>query len=172
MKHNNSIDSRNNDSDELYEYLIDNLHNNIGRSNTQEVYSDNDLYANDMKSLTEHNAQYTLLLKQYVKRFSDSAEETQKYRKAVFVLSSFILGISSLAAIAVLVIIVIMALSNKLEVISSLTAIITASISFFSAYIVIPKIIIEYLFNKEEEKNLTEIIGRIQDYDSKIRDKS
>ena len=40
-------------------------------------------------------------------------------------------------------------------------------ISFLTVYIVIPKVITEYLFNAEEEKYMSDIIKNIQDYDKK-----
>lgn len=41
--------------------------------------------------------------------------------------------------------------------------------SLLGTYILIPKMITGYLFNEKEEKYLSEIIGKIQDYDKDIR---
>ena len=47
---------------------------------------------------------------------------------------------------------------------------ISVLIELVSAIIVLPKIIAEYLFNKEEDRNMTEIIKSMQNYNEKKHD--
>ena len=57
------------------------------------------------------------------------------------------------------------------DVVAVLPTVIASVVSLLSAFMVIPKIIADYLYNSEEEKYLSEIIGKIQEYDSHIREK-
>lgn len=47
--------------------------------------------------------------------------------------------------------------------------IIAALVSLIGTFMVVPQMITEYLFNKEEEQHLTNIISKIQEYDRDIR---
>jgi predicted PurR-regulated permease PerM len=51
-----------------------------------------------------------------------------------------------------------------------ITALLTTLVELVSAIIVLPKIIAEYLFNKEEDKNMMEIIKSMQTYNEKKQD--
>lgn len=53
---------------------------------------------------------------------------------------------------------------------NTLVAFISASVSLITASLVIPTKIIEFIFNRDEEKYFVEIIRNIQDYDKKVRD--
>lgn len=53
---------------------------------------------------------------------------------------------------------------------NTLVAFISASVSLITALLVIPTKILEFIFNRDEEKYSVEIIHNIQDYDKKVRD--
>ena len=53
---------------------------------------------------------------------------------------------------------------------NTLVAFISVSVSLITALLVIPTKIIEFIFNRDEEKYFVEIIRNIQDYDKKVRD--
>lgn len=57
--------------------------------------------------------------------------------------------------------------SNRFSETSMIVAMISVLIELVSAIIVLPKIIAEYLFNKEEDKNMMEIIKSMQNYNEK-----
>lgn len=46
----------------------------------------------------------------------------------------------------------------------------TGTVSFASVFIVLPKIIAEYLFNTSDEKNMVDIIKNMQEYDKSLRE--
>lgn len=54
-------------------------------------------------------------------------------------------------------------INNIISIISAI------SIAFVSSFMIIPKIITNYLFNLNEEKNMMEIIQNIQKHDLNIR---
>ena len=41
--------------------------------------------------------------------------------------------------------------------------------AFISSFMILPKVITRYLFNKKEEENMMNVINKIQEYDTKIR---
>ena len=53
---------------------------------------------------------------------------------------------------------------------NTLVAFINASVSLITALLVVPTKIIEFIFNRYEDKYFIEIIRNIQDYDKKVRD--
>ena len=54
--------------------------------------------------------------------------------------------------------------------VTTLVVFISASVSLITVLLVIPTKIIEFIFNRDEEKYSVEIIHNIQDYDKKVRD--
>lgn len=60
-------------------------------------------------------------------------------------------------------------LINKEFDITALVAFITASGTLISTLLIIPTKIAEFIFNKEEEKYMSEIIKNIQEYDRNVR---
>ncbi len=57
-----------------------------------------------------------------------------------------------------------------LSEISVIVAMVSVLVELVSAIIVLPKIIAEYLFNKEEDKNMMEIIKSMQNYNERKHD--
>lgn len=58
---------------------------------------------------------------------------------------------------------------GKGDWIATVPPLVTAMTSMISTYIAIPKIIAKYLFNKDEEANMTSVVGKIQEYDTNVR---
>ena len=56
-----------------------------------------------------------------------------------------------------------------INIVETLPGIIAALVSLIGTFMVVPQMITEYLFNKEEEQHLTNIISKIQEYDRDIR---
>lgn len=52
------------------------------------------------------------------------------------------------------------------SILSTISVVVPAVVSLIVAFIEIPKIIAQYLFNIEEDNNMNAIIKNIQDYDS------
>ena len=50
-------------------------------------------------------------------------------------------------------------------------AVLSSTVEIITSLIVLPKIIAEYLFNKDEDKNKTDIIARMQKYNKNKRDR-
>lgn len=58
---------------------------------------------------------------------------------------------------------------NKDFNITTLVAFVTASGTLISTLLIIPTKIAEFIFNRDEEKYMSEIIKNIQDYDKNVR---
>lgn len=119
----------------------------------------------DSKNIKERNEEYTKILVEYRDYFTKSLSFKTKYKKA----SAFIfLGILIVVVLAHCISIAVMV--NKEFDAATLAAFISASISLITALLVVPTKIIEFIFNRDEEKYFVEIIRNIQDYDKKVRD--
>lgn len=112
------------------------------------------------KNRQEHEASYTTILSAYSTDLEDTLTKKRQYKSVVFWLSFALLCLFPLLLIVVLF------FSNRYEdLYKACLAIIPTLISFLTVFIVIPKVITEYLFNSEEEKYMSDIIKNIQDYD-------
>lgn len=140
--------------------------------NRQQVSSDEELHQSDNSNLHQHNAQFTALLEAYVKAFEKNSTKKIENKQEVFKIAKFLLLSIPISTIFLLFITLFLLISDKVDVLEILPGLTAALISLIGTFVVIPKMIIKYLFNKEEEKYLAEIIGKIQEYDKNIRDKS
>ncbi len=140
--------------------------------NRQQVSSDEELHQSDNSNLHQHNAQFTALLEAYVKAFEKNSTKKIENKQEVFKIAKFLLLSIPISTIFLLFITLFLLISDKVDVLEILPGLTAALISLIGTFVVIPKMIIKYLFNKEEEKYLAEIIGEIQEYDKNIRDKS
>lgn len=139
------------------------------RARLMAVESDDALRRGDRESLLEHNEQYTALLKAYVKDFEMNSVNKMGNKQYVFSISmKLLIGIPlfSLGLIGVTMIGLLFGCITALETLPELFA---ALVSLLGTFMVIPKIITKYLFNKKEEENLVNIINKIQEYDKEIR---
>lgn len=137
--------------------------------NLLSVKSDEELQRGDRSSLLEHNQQYTELLNAYVKDFKKNSENKIKNKQKVFVISMVLFAgipVFSLILIAATLVSLCFGCITGLDALPELLAALTSLLGTFMA---IPKIITKYLFNKNEETHLAEIINKIQDYDRDIR---
>lgn len=120
----------------------------------------------------EHAKKYTDFLEEYKSYTKNSNNLKDKYKRIFFWIITVILCILVLLFFASVCIgfigIVVIVILEK-ESVEVIAGIITTVASSFSAALValfkLPKIIAEYLFNKEEEDSMVKIIEQIQQYD-------
>ena len=129
------------------------------------VTSDNNLVELDTGYLSHHNEDYSALLDIYVANAKESLNDKRKYKKIFYYSSLIVLA----GIIITLLISIIIAFTCKRSL-QTIVTLITATTSFMTAFIVIPKIIAEYLFNTSDETNFTDIIKNMQEYDKSVRD--
>ena len=136
----------------------------------QAIVSDDQLLHNsDTSSLYEHNKQYTELLRTYVDNFKKNSEEKRTGKKQLFCIAKVLLIVVPIITVLVVGVSLYGTFSGQVEAFALFPDVILALGSLLGTYILIPKMITGYLFNEKEEKYLSEIIGKIQDYDKDIR---
>lgn len=135
----------------------------------QPISSDEALRSSDASSLSNHNNQYTTLLETYVSYFKDNLKNKSNDKQDLFKITKRLLFWIPLSTIILMFTSLALIVLNKIDTLEVLPELITAMVALIGTFMAIPKMITKYLFNKEEDKYLTEIIGKIQKYDSNIR---
>lgn len=131
------------------------------------VHSDYDLMESDTDSMKIHNQCFNQLLKAYVKNADKNLNTKLSLKITFFYICVVILILITIS----MVLISMFALFNNFEKSTLFSILLTNAVSFLTSFIVLPKIIAKYLFNTEEEKNMTEIVKSIQAYDKDIRNR-
>lgn len=144
----------------IHSYLQSNSNNTV-----RIVRSDEILAENDRKYVSANNEAFNHLLNDYVQAAGKNLNTKLSLKKAFFIICSIILIGIFLLMIAVTLICIFKNVNTETLVI----AIVNNIISFFTAFIVLPKTIAEYLFNPEEEKDTINLIRNIQEHDKDIR---
>lgn len=147
------------------------VRNNLRRfDEAQQVNSDEALlHKSDTSNLSKHNEQYTKLLKVYVKYFELNSEKKHKNKEDIFkITKALLLGVPVCTVVFIFTALILLA-CGKIDILQTIPELITVLVALISTFMVVPQMITEYLFNKEEENHLAEIIGKIQEYDRDIR---
>ena len=119
----------------------------------------------DRKNIKERNEEYTKILIEYRDYFTKSLSFKTRCKKvSVFIFLGVLIAVVLAHCISIAVMV------NRGFDMNTLVACISASVSLITALLVIPTKIIEFIFNRDEEKYFVEIIRNIQDYDKKVRD--
>ena len=127
------------------------------------------LHKSDTSSLSEHNKQYTELLKAYVEDFKKNSENKRKNKEKLFKIAKILLLFIPIATIVLMLVILILLACNIVSILDAILELIAALSTLLGTFMTIPKMITKYLFNKDEENHLAQIIGKIQEYDRDIR---
>lgn len=133
------------------------------------VESDDALRKGDTTSLLEHNREYTNLLIAYVKDFKNNSETKLKNKKTLFVITMILFAGIPLFCLLLIATSLICLAFGWITAWELVPEVIAALISLLGTFMAIPKIITKYLYNKNEDQNLAELIGKIQTYDRDIR---
>lgn len=118
------------------------------------------------KMMYKHAGQYTNLLKRYIQNSKTTAKQKKWFKNIFFTVAMLIL-IVSFALFVVLSISFAMKEWDDVDV-TALTGLISSLAGILSLYIIIPKIIADYLFNTKEDDNMTKIVESIQKYDESV----
>ena len=133
------------------------------------VESDRELHLGDTNSLLEHNLQYTALLKAYVDIFASNSVKKMKNKQILFnIAMGMLISIPTVSFLLIIGTLICMA-CGIITVFESIPEVVSALTAILGTFMVIPKMITKYLYNKKEEEHLANIIGKIQDYDKDIR---
>lgn len=127
------------------------------------IHSDMD---NDREYINANNDSFKKLLKTYVENAKQNL-----LAKLIFKAIFFAACVVILIGIFVLLCkITWYYLNNEVSTETLIITMINTVVSFLSAFIVLPHTIAQYLYNTEEEKNMTELVKNIQERDKIIRE--
>lgn len=127
------------------------------------------LKSSDISSITIRNNSYSYILDSYYIHLYNTCIFKKRYRKSFII---FFLILSVLIIVALLVLIFLIFCSSfyfKVFSTEILIALVSSLISLIGSLIIIPTKLADFIYNKDEEKTISEIIKNIQDYDKEIR---
>ena len=140
-------------------------------SKAQQVFSEEALlHRSDTSSLSQHNIQYTVLLKAYVKDFERNSENKRKNKEDLFQIAKMLLKWIPILNIIFIFLTLACLAWDRVDILEALPGLLTSMASLLGTFMVVPKMITKYLFNKKEEEHLAKIISKIQKYDRNIRE--
>ena len=131
---------------------------------------DNDkehLKQNDIEALKKHNEYFNKLLDVYVSNSKINLEFKLIFKTFFF----FICLIILMCLYGLLAGCSLYCLNNAISIDKTITIMFTNIISFLTSFIVLPRIIANYLFDSKEENNVFEITKNMQEYDKDLRDR-
>lgn len=111
----------------------------------------------------KHETAYTEILNAYSTNIVKTLSKKRFYKTLIFWLSFVLLASISVGMFVLLAILIVT--DHIQDILDWCSIIVPAVVSFLTIFIVIPRVITEYLFNAEEEKYMSEIIKNIQNYD-------
>lgn len=142
--------------------VIDELCNS-SLSGKDAINTDSDFIKSNFKLRSES---YTNILSAYCNYLIENNNKKTKNKKIVFWVSLAMLLISFLVTFASPIYLYIVGFTNDST--AYIITILPILISFVTSFMIIPNIITNYLFNKEEEKYMTEIVTNTQKFDYDI----
>lgn len=134
-------------------------------NNIDIVNNDEELKVSDIDSMKKHNQDFNTLLSAYVKNADNNLKNKLNLKITFFYVCIIIMILITFSTVLISII----TLFNDFATEQIVSVLLANTISFFTSFIILPKTIATYLFNTDEEKNMTEIIKSIQDYDKDIR---
>lgn len=127
------------------------------------IHTDSD---NDREYINANNESFKKLLNTYVENANRNL-----VAKLIFKTLFFIACVTILMGIFVLLCkITWFCLKNEVSTETLIITMINTVISFLSSFIVLPHTIAQYLYNTDEEKNMTDLVKNIQERDKIIRE--
>ena len=151
-------------SEELVKDIIEQLGSSPHFDNA-EIKIDIAINTDLNSAIADHIKTYSNIINNYETEIKKSLTNRNKHRTVLFVVSILILILTSIATF----VLVFLCLHKDFQ--TAVTILVPTVIEFLTTFIVIPKIITEYLFNKDEENNFYNILSRIMQYDIEIWNK-
>ncbi|MFQ6794351.1 hypothetical protein [Thomasclavelia sp.] len=125
------------------------------------IKNDNNLFDDNRM---HRDKDYTELINIYTTHLKKTLSFKYITRIVSYIIFTFILLSITVFGICI---IGVNATKNRMQI-SEIVAIVSATASMISTMIIIPQIIIEFIFNKEEDKYIVDMIKNTQQYDSQL----
>lgn len=155
-----------------FQKLHDEIYNSIANSIFKKLL-DNSLVEDapffdtyQTREQKKRDASISVLLNDYVDAYKNKTTTQKAYRKALFITSSVLLSLFSIAVIIIGVVIVLH--KSKVEV-NNLISLITLCITYLASLVGLIQIITKFCFPENDEQYITQIVESIQrnDLDNK-----
>lgn len=137
-----------------------------GVTSSDLLKDDESLVASDTQSMLLHNKAYTSILRAYEVNVDKNLKAKRRYKSIFFYLICAVLALIASLTIAVVILGIAGVISAKNE---NIGIYVTALGSFLSSFLILPKVVAKYLFNREEETKVADIVRTMQSYDTDIR---
>ena len=118
----------------------------------------------DDKGLENRANMYNDILRDYRDSIHNTLKSKHVYKIITYVIVSAILVAITASTIVLLF------MYTKFDAIDWIAVAVPMMISFLTTFIVIPKIIAGYLFDKDEEKHMTDLLKILIEYDKNTKD--
>lgn len=118
-------------------------------------------------SMLNHSDRYTILLGNYVHNSYYTLRQKRRFKECFFWVTITSLALAFALFFTITIIILVNNTSSEVNI-TEMSALLSSFISLLSLYIIIPKIIAQYLFNIKEDENMTDVIKSIQQYDTTV----
>ena len=109
---------------------------------------------------------YTKLLEKYIDRYNEKSRDNRAYKRRFFNCVMLVFGLVIVLSMAA---ILLLALKRAFQP-ADIATVAGAVAGSISAIIILPRIIAEHLFPKDEDQNMISLIQKMQENDSEIRD--
>lgn len=153
-------------------HILDTCNKNVKINNDSELTAArSELYISDAQSIKSHNDDYSNLLKVYSEFIDETLSTKKKMKKCFFRFSFCVMVLVTIIMITLFIASLSAIISGDFELNDYILPSASSLVSFLTVFIIIPKVIAEYLFNSGEEDIMKDIVKNIQDYDNSIRDK-
>lgn len=127
------------------------------------------LNTHDRGSLTHHNDSYDSILYNYTDHVSQTLKTKRFMKKFFFWVSLSVMMLITILVFVCILVTCLNAGNSNFDAQNYIIPGVSALASFLTTFIVVPKIIAEYLFNSNEDSVMREIVSSIQEYDKYVR---
>lgn len=134
-----------------------------------EIPTEKSLMESDEDLLKKHNSSFADLLSNYVVSSDKSQKHKRGMKIAFFVIAMTIIIVLSISFVITIVMSLYMQCTRNIRILDLIAPIASSFASVVIAVLTIPKIIAQYLFDKSEDDRLSQMVGKMQDYDKEIR---
>lgn len=156
-------------SDQMDDLLCDSDEENVNiieSDESEDISNATEFRRQERENYLKVDEQFKQFLSDFVSNQNEKDNQKRKLKESFFWFIMVCFSILIVSPIGVLGLII----WGKLSDVSAVGAIVSILIELVSAILVLPKIIAEYLFDKEEDKNMMDLIKNMQDYNEKKHD--
>lgn len=140
--------------------FIDDLQS-IDFKNTIDI--DEDIYGTLKAGLNNRSKEYDKILEHYEKYIGKTLESKISHKQCILELCVVVMFLTVIFTFAIL------AVDDSTSLVEKASIVVPSITAFVTVFMVIPKLITEYLFNKDEEKYMTTLLSDLLKHDISLK---